>query len=82
MKKYKDVILYGIISALIFTLLLIQNVIYVRVIDNAVIFGINIDKPEVLGVIEPYLPADLDAQLEQNVIALAEADELIKDARC
>ena len=78
MKNHKDKILYGVIAVLILTILFMQNIIYVRVIDNAIIFGITKEEYRQLSKIDNMTESELDAYSKKS---LAEADELLADAR-
>lgn len=85
MVKYKNAVLYTIILVLISTLLFTQKIIYVRVINNAIIFGINIESPkEVIEDNSIWGGIDrkaLDKQIAESDTAIKEADIIIADAR-
>lgn len=78
MKKYKDFILYGIIAILIVILLFAQNIIYVRVIDNAIIFGITVE--EVKENSDDFW-SSIDKSIKDSQVALDDTDTYLKDAR-
>lgn len=78
MKKYKDFILYGIIAILLIVLLFAQNIIYVRVIDNAIIFGITVK--EVKENSDDFW-SSIDKSISDSQIAIKDSDKFLKDAR-
>lgn len=78
MKKHKDKILYGIISVLIITLLFVQNIIYVRVVENAIIFGITVKEKQNDGIWSGIDRTELDKQIAWKD---DEVDMILADAR-
>lgn len=78
MKRYKDLILYGVIAGLVLAILFMQNIIYVRVIDNAIIFGITKEEKKDNSIWSGIDKEELDKQIAWTD---PEVEEILKDAR-
>lgn len=79
MKKHKDIILYSVIVSLVVAILFMQKIIYVRVIDNAIIFGITKEeKPKDTSIWSGIDREQLDKQINWTD---PEVDEILADAR-
>ena len=79
--KHLNKLPYVIIFILIVTLLFVQNVIYVRTIDNAIIFGITKKEVVISKKIDPYENETLEETIARGDKLLEETELIMVDAR-